>query len=187
MNNNDNKSIIFHDSYQNDLIKQFIPNLTPYEIFQWGSFGGSYFRPIYSGVLNEHLSNFHIKYKHILYNIPLKYLTEERPNVFINKYKVHSGSDLLYWESKNWIHRQDPYGWVQWYCEFFQGRRSEDDERQIKRWLKFAGPKGRFRINLINKIKSQNKSYDDISISPTIRQALQHWGYCLTYEDFINN
>ena len=34
------------------------------------------------------------------------------------------------------------YGWFQWYCRFFQGRRSEDDERQIQRWLKICGPTG---------------------------------------------
>ena len=34
------------------------------------------------------------------------------------------------------------YGWFQWYCRFFQGRRSEDDVRQIQRWLKICGPTG---------------------------------------------
>ena len=27
----------------------------------------------------------------------------------------------------------DPYGWFQWYCRFYQGRRSSDDERQVGR------------------------------------------------------
>ena len=34
------------------------------------------------------------------------------------------------------------YGWFQWYCRFFEGRRTDDDARQIKRWLKVCGPSG---------------------------------------------
>ena len=53
------------------------------------------------------------------------------------------------------MREQDPYGWVQWYCRFYKGRRIPDDERQIKRWLAFAGPKGRFKKRLINMIKKR--------------------------------
>ena len=35
----------------------FRPNLTPSEMFKLGSFGGTYWRPIYSGVLNKNLKN----------------------------------------------------------------------------------------------------------------------------------
>tara|TARA_R110002073_G_scaffold180521_1_gene338931 strand:- start:311 stop:715 length:405 start_codon:yes stop_codon:yes gene_type:complete len=105
-------------------------------------------------------------------------------NIKVNKYKKISGTSLEYWESKKWIVKQDPYGWVQWYCRFFMGRRTVDDSRQIKRWLKFAGPQGRFRRRLINLIKEKNTSYNDYSISPTIRQGLLQWGYELTLKDF---
>ena len=33
-------------------------------------------------------------------------------------------------------------------------------------------------------IKKQDSTYDDISISPVIRQSMQHWGYQLT-EDYL--
>jgi hypothetical protein len=40
------------------------------------------------------------------------------------------------------------------YCRFYQGRRSDDDARQISRWAKAAGVKGRWRGNLIGKVCS---------------------------------
>ena len=73
---------------------------------------------------------------------------------------------------------------MQWYCDFYIGERGSDDERQIDRWLKTAGPNSRFRRALINKIKDNNSKYNDETISPKIRQTLQHWGYVLTERDF---
>ena len=32
----------------------------------------------------------------------------------------------------------------------------------------------------MNKVISSGKSYNDPSVSPVIRQSLQHWGYKLT-------
>ena len=33
----------------------FLPNLTPREMFKLGSFGGTYWRPIYSKIVNKNL------------------------------------------------------------------------------------------------------------------------------------
>ena len=41
---------------------KFTPNLNPKEIFQLGSFGGTYWRPIYSSITNKDLTNQHMKY-----------------------------------------------------------------------------------------------------------------------------
>ena len=60
----------------------------------------------------------------------------------------------------------------------------DEDKRQVDRWIKFTGPKGRFKLNLINKIKAKDASYDDYSVSPIIRQSLLRWGYELTENDF---
>lgn len=84
------------------------------------------------------------------------------------------------WESSGWISDADPYGWFQWYCRFYEGRRSSDDARQIARWKGVAGPKGRFRSQLCNKIVSAKARHDDVSISPVIRQTLWHWGLVVT-------
>ena len=67
------------------------------------------------------------------------------------------------------------------------GERGPDDERQIDRWEKTAGPKSRFRKWLINMIKKKKKKYNDYDVSPKIRQTLQHWGYKLTKRDFDKN
>lgn len=65
------------------------------------------------------------------------------------------------------------------------GRRTEDDARQISRWKGVVGEKGRWKNALCNKIIAQNKSFDDPSVSPVIRQTLLHWGYELTEADFL--
>jgi hypothetical protein len=87
----------------------------------------------------------------------------------------------------------DPYGWFQWYCRFYQGRRCSDDGRQISRWLGVAGSTGRFRTQLCNKILMAGatssssdgrrmEAWKDASVSPVIRQTLHHWGLEITAE-----
>ena len=166
--------------------KDFKPNLTPKEIFELGSFGGTYWRPIYSSILKKDLKDQHLKYPKTWWkDIPEDNLTRpwNKYDKKINKYNVKVGTTLEFWESKQWISETHPYGWVQWYCDFYNGKRSIDDERQIKRWMQTAGPKSRFRKRLINLINKKKSKYDDFSISPKIRQTLQHWGYKLTNND----
>ena len=50
--------------------------------------------------------------------------------------------------------------------------------------MKCCGPKGRWKSNLIGKCLRDGKSYDDASVSPVVRQTLQHWGYRLTRAHF---
>ena len=89
------------------------------------------------------------------------------------------------WEAKGWIHKDDPRGWFEWYCKYFVGRRHEDDTRQIKRWLAFCGPKGRFRNTIYNKIyKSGLKIENSKDISPRIQQSLLHWSYIVNNQDY---
>ncbi|KAI7843744.1 hypothetical protein COHA_002642 [Chlorella ohadii] len=101
-----------------------------------------------------------------------------------NKYGVKAGQDQAFWEDKGWIDKQDPRGWFQWYCRFFQGRRSADDARQISRWKGVVGDKGRWMRALCNKIVAANKRWDDASVSPVIRQTLLHWAFELTEDEF---
>ncbi len=171
-----------------DIHSEFKPNKTPKQVFKLGAFGGTYFRPIYSSItkqsyseedaIKEYPENW---FKGI--NVKKK-ITSPNYDKKVNKYKVKCGSSLESWEESGWIVEQDPYGWFQWYCRYSMGRRTDDDERQIGRWLKLAGPNGRFRRTLMNKIIKNNTTYDDFSISPVIRQVLLHWGYQLTKKDF---
>ena len=168
---------------------EFTPNVTPQEMFQAGVFGGTYFRPITSGVLNANLKDQHEEFRKLGWwdGIDESSLSSSVCNVSKNMYKVKAGSSLLDWESKGWIVKQDPYGWVQWYCRFYAGRRSDDDERQIDRWNKYTGPtSGRWKRNLVNQLKKAGLPYDDESVSPVIRQGLLQWGYVLVPEDMEN-
>lgn len=166
----------------------FRPNLSPRDIFTLGSFGGTYWREIYSHVTKKAYHNVHHKYSFLKgideYKMSLPYNEYDKE---VNKYGVKVGTTLEFWEHKNWITKWNPYGWVHWYFDFYSGRRCPDDERQIKRWMQTAGPNSRFRLNLINQIKRSRKTYNDYSVSPAIRQTLQHWAYKLTSHDFKNN
>ena len=167
----------------------FRPNLSPRDIFKKGSFGGTYWRPIKSRFFRAKLKNEHLKYpKSWWKGIPDNYMTNSWASYDknINKYKAKVGTTLSFWESKGWIKKSHPYGWVQWYCDFFSGKRGPDDTRQIKRWLNLAGPKGRFRKGLVTQVlKHGSKSdWNNPDISPAMRQTLQHWAYELTKSDF---
>lgn len=147
-------SLIFSD------YPEFKPTLTPKEMFQAGVFGGTYFRDIYSTITKKH-------YTKAWKEFPKSWFSgvevdSQECDKELNKYGVKSGTSLRYWERKGWIKPQDPYGWVQWYCRFYKGRRTKDDERQIKRWAGIAGENGRFR-------KRRN--------SPVVKQLLLQWAF----------
>lgn len=176
-----NRTLRFRDS------PHFTPNLTPEEIIRAGSFGGTAFQRHYSSVLKQWLSETDFEeFPEAWYsNLDTsKYLTAEEYDKDINRYRVRAGQSLKEWEANGWVHKQDPRGWIQWYFRFYIGRRSADDERQIKRWIGVCGPNGRFRKGLVKRIAEQGGDWDDESISPILRQTLQHWGYKLTEADY---
>jgi len=162
-------SVIFYD------FPDFNPNLKPFEMLQAGIFGGTYFRDIYSSITKQ---NYKDTWKELpdfwIINLPDNFYKSNIYDENVNKYKIKCGSDLRIWEKNGWINEQDPYGWFQWYCRFYCGRRTDDDERQIKRWIHIAGPKGRIKkrfLNVINKQKIEDETYN-----PALRQTLLHWG-----------
>lgn len=165
----------------------FRPNLTPAQVLQFGAFGGGYYRPIVSKTAKQaYGTGVHLEFPPEWFDglDVSKYVTSEVYNKNVNKYGVKSGNDLEFWERKGWMEVQDPYGWFQWYCRFYLGRRSEDDERQISRWVKAIGDKGRWRTFLVGQCVKSDKTWDDFTASPVTRQTLLHWGYQLTKDEF---
>jgi hypothetical protein len=169
---------------------EFNPNRTPEEVLRAGSFGGTYFRPITSAVTNIQYTSSTVLADTVepswIIGLDKKnMLTSMTYRNAVNKFGVKCGGSLGMWESSGWISNVDPYGWFQWYCRFYRGRRTSDDARQISRWAGVAGIKGRFRSQLCNKIIAANTTCDDRKISPVIRQTLLHWGLEIT-EDVLN-
>ena len=151
--------LTFYDA-NGDAYEDFHPNLTPREIFQMGAFGGTYWRPIYCTVTEQVHRNCHEEFPY-LKRMAKRRVCSETYTPELNYFNVPCGASLDEWQSKGWICALDPYGWIQWYCRFYAGRRTMDDARQIKRWKGLAGSRGRF--------------YRRTNKSPKILQTLLHW------------
>ena len=158
----------------------FGTNKTPVEIIKEGAFGGTYFRDIYSSINGKWFRKSWKEFD-VLENIDQKYYCSNYYDVSINKYGVKCRTSLRFWENKGWINPIDPYGWFQWHFRYWLGRRSKDDERQIKRWKEIVN---RFKGKLIEMIKVVDGKFDDF-ISSKIRQILLHWRYELTESDLL--
>lgn len=163
----------------------FRPNKAPWEVMREGAFGGGYWRRYHSLRLGITISD---DWRELpatwLHGInPATQLTSEEPDPSINKYGTVAGQSLEEWEQNGWIsHQHDVRGWFQWYCRFFQGRRCDDDDRQIMRWANCAGANGRWLRILLKKyvqagIRSVNdEDGDEIETpSPRIHQTLLQW------------
>lgn len=136
---------------------RFKPDLTPKEMLELGVFGGVYLRD----AVSEYPKDWFVK---------AKFQKKETsiPDPALNFFGVNASQPLSVWRKKGWINAQDPRGWFEWYCRYYMGRRSNDDERQIKRWLAM-------RRHLMQVKK--NCRVGDIFCRPRQRQALLHWAY----------
>ena len=83
-----------------------------------------------------------------------------------NYFKVDAS--LKEWPDQ-WHNEQHPLGWYEWYKGFSAGKRTSDDERQIKRWLSF-------KARHLGGLKKADPTLVDLSVQPRRRQALLHWG-----------
>ncbi|KAF3914020.1 hypothetical protein ABW21_db0209677 [Orbilia brochopaga] len=162
----------------------FQPNKTPAEVLREGCFGGTYFRPLYSRTLRTTISNDYTELPDSwLEDLDVsKYLTARTYDASVNKYGVACGQSIEQWEASGWIrHAYDVRGWFQWYCRFYQGRRCDDDERQVGRWAKCVGERGRWRIALLKRYREARVSdvFDEDGegkeVSPVVHQTCHHW------------
>lgn len=136
---------------------RFKPDLTPKKMLALGVFGGVYMRDC----KKEFPEDWFIKGR-----FQKKDRYEHDPK--LNFFGVNASQPLSVWRKKGWIHPQDPRGWFQWYCRYFMGRRSEDDERQIKRWIAM-------RRHIAQIVK--NCTPEDYLCRRKQRQAVLHWAY----------
>jgi hypothetical protein len=165
----------------------FRPNKAPREVMREGAFGGTYWRKYHSLRLGLTISE---DWRELpatwLRGInPTKQLTNQEYDPIVNKFGVRAGQTIEDWERSGWInHQYDVRGWFQWYCRFFQGRRCDDDDRQISRWSGCVGENGRWRRTLLKKyvqagVRSvTDEEGDEIEgVSPVIHQTLHHWAF----------
>ncbi len=133
----------------------FKPELTPKEMLELGVFGGKYL----NDCKDEFPSDWFTHAK----------LSPEKKDITLNFFSVDASQPLSEWIRKGWINPQDPRGWFQWYCRYYMGRRTKDEDlRQIKRWSAFR--------RHIGAIKKYCEPYD-YDCRKKQRQALLHWAY----------
>ncbi len=136
---------------------EFRPDLSPREMLEMGVFGGRHIRDCRQEFPKSWFSKARLHPAGMPGHSPQ-----------LNYFKVDASQPLHVWQEKNWVNEQDPRGWFQWYCRYYLGRRTDDDQRQIKRW------KAMHRH--IAQI-SHNCRIGDLNCRQKQRQALLHWAY----------
>ncbi|KAJ8606155.1 hypothetical protein MRB53_041162 [Persea americana] len=177
-----------------DDFPDFTPNKTPEEMLREGCFGGSYYRPLRSrklGIVVE--EDWKELPKSWIDGLNIEtHLTSPEYDPEVNKYKVACGQSIEEWEKAGWIsHEHDVRGWFQWYTRFYQGRRCDDDDRQVSRWKKCVGETGRWRRTLIKKylllgikeVFDDGADEDAPEVSPVVHQTCHHWAYEVRQDD----
>ena len=133
---------------------RFSPQLTPKEMLQLGVFGGKY--------MTDCRDEFPVSW------FTHAKLCAERHDPRLNLFGVNASQPLGVWWRNGWIRPQDPRGWFQWYCRYYMGRRSPDDDRQIARWRAIARHVAQIR---------RNCEPGDLECRRRQRQAVLHWAY----------
>lgn len=136
---------------------RFTPDLTPKEMLELGVFGGVYMRDCTKEFPRDWFTRAKFQVEGSFKHDPK-----------LNFFGVNASQPLSVWKKKGWINPQDPRGWFQWYCRYYMGRRSPDDERQIKRWMAI-------RRHIAQIVK--NCRQGDHSCHRRQRQAVLHWAY----------
>jgi hypothetical protein len=132
----------------------FRPELTPAQMLALGVFGGRY--------MTDCAAEFPASW------FAAARLCRERHDPRLNYFGVNASQSLAVWRAKGWINPDDPRGWFQWYCRYYLGRRGEDDDRQVRRWLAVRRHVAQLRKNCRPR---------DLACRRKQRQALLHWAY----------
>jgi hypothetical protein len=161
------KTVVVHDRMQNgytyeltapagkNFDPEFTPQLTPKEMLELGVFGGKYMTDCVQEFPKSWFKN--------------AKLSPKKADAKLNYFGVRASQPLSVWQQKGWIYKDDPRGWFQWYCRYYQGRRvPQEDARQIKRWKAIRRHIGQIKANC---------RVGDVFCRPRQRQALLHWAY----------
>ncbi len=131
----------------------FKPSLTPKQMLRLGVFGGKYM----TDTCGEFPADWFTKAR----------LSPDGADPKLNCFGVAASQPLSVWRRKGWIHPDDPRGWFQWYCRYYQGRRlPEEDRRQIKRWKAIWRHVAQIH---------RNCAAGDLNCRPRQRQAVLQW------------
>ena len=134
---------------------EFRPDLTPAEMLRLGVFGGQYL----TDCRKEFPASWFARAK----------LAKGERDKSLNYFGVDASQPLSVWRKRDWIYRDDPRGWFQWYCRYYMGRRIPDeDARQIGRWKAI-----RRHVRQVQR----NCEPGDVTCRKRQRQALLHWAY----------
>ena len=134
---------------------RILPELTPKEMLALGVFCGKYM----TDCINEFPATWFARAK----------LSSAGRDSSLNYFGVDASQPLSVWRDNGWVHPDDPRGWFQWYCRYYMGRRTpQEDARQIKRWKAIR--------RHVAQIKQHCEPGDPLC-RPRQRQALLHWAY----------
>ena len=133
----------------------FRPELTPKQMLALGVFCGKYM----TDCEDEFPKSWFTRAK----------LSPERSDCSLNYFGVKASQPLSAWRNKGWIHPDDPRGWFQWYCRYYMGRRTpEEDVRQINRWKAMRRHARQIQ---------RHCEPGHLTCRRRQRQALLHWAY----------
>jgi len=124
---------------------EFRPSLTPKEMLELGVFGGKYM----TDCRGEFPADWFQDAK----------LCPDRHDPTLNFFGVNASQPLSVWWEKGWIYHEDPR-------RYYMGRRSPDDDRQIKRWKGISRHVAQLQ---------KNCEPGDWDCRRKQRQALLHW------------
>jgi hypothetical protein len=134
----------------------FTPSYTPLEMLEMGVFEGKYINAV-KGLPAS------------WYKLPKVVGPKDEPDETLNYYGVKSRQGLSEWKKNGWL-KTDKFGWFEWYCKYYLGRRlGKEDEWQIGRWRSFVA---RHNAQVQAKCKVGDKTCNTRQ-----RQGLLQWAW----------
>ncbi len=151
-----NYSYVLSEKPAKNFAIDFKPSLSPKEMLEMGVFGGKYM----TDCKKEFPVTWFKKAK----------LCHEFHDPQLNYFKINASTSLAVWRENDWIYKDDPRGWFQWYCRYYMGRRLvQEDARQIRRWKSFVSRHvGALKNGCVK---------GDLACRRKERQALLHWAF----------